>query len=187
MSTISKRNLLLLLTIEFVAVGFAQAQLDPVYRLKYPYGGFYLVDNSTLIATSERSAAPSGSYFRIVKNNIGGKNVMWVTFTKVKSSTAASVTNQITRIANLSSATGGGMTTLPLVQEGADFIYQVSTDVLPPEYFTIESGMDFGTLAVPFKAQLSDGKLTAGGTLGLYVGYLHTLLGLRSTLLISPD
>jgi hypothetical protein len=63
--------------------------------------------------------------------------------------------------------------------------YEVSgEDLSRNEYFLVK-GVDVGVLSLPFKWQLSDGALTAGSTLGLYLGYRQHALGVPSTILIN--
>jgi hypothetical protein len=51
--------------------------------------------------------------------------------------------------------------------------------------FRLEYGVDFGALTVPFKLQASDGTITAGASVGPYLGWKQRWFGVPSTVLGS--
>lgn len=161
-------------------------QLGGRYRLKYARSVFHALDQSGGKPATKASSAPVGAIFEIVKPDAGdGKK--WISFTEVPPTTGPALEIQLIRSAEMIGAAvpaAGDNPNPPAVV--TDVVYQVSLVDLPSEFYELVKGGDVGVLAVPFKIQLGDGKITAGATLGPYIGYHQRwLLGLPSTVLLT--
>ncbi len=141
--------------------GVAQAQLSSIYKLKFARAVFYRIDE-TGQPSNKPSVAPAGSHFMFVSKTGAAEQKIFVTFTEVKSTSEAQITKDIRMLSVNPASAQTNAPDFPRVVEGD--LYQVPVEDLPEEFYKVLSGLDVGTLAVPFKAQLSGGKITAGAS-----------------------
>jgi hypothetical protein len=143
------------------------------YRVITGVGGFAQIDPNTNKPSATLSIAPMGSRFNIIDDRSDNGTSIDVIFTYV------SETNQ--RVANAQFAHAKGLTaadSAAFVNKGTPVVtadgkprYRIAKNILQTALYELAWGKDAGVLAVPFKYQLSGNKLTAGGTLGAYIGY----------------
>jgi hypothetical protein len=126
-------------------------------------------DNNT--PTGTLANAPKGSRFKFVNKNASNGKDVWVTFTHVAGSDAATLQAEVTHltVATARDSAAAVATAVGVVKEGT--VYRVAKEQLASEFYELAWGKDAGTLVVPFKFQLSDNRLSAGGTLGAYLGF----------------
>jgi hypothetical protein len=110
-----------------------------------------------------------------------------VEFSKVPEATFASILTDIYRVSGIEKPSG---VVTPASTNGPPIVttkkaYWITKEYLPPEFYELWSGVDGGTLAVPYKLQFKDGRLTGGGTLGGYLGYRQKWLRVPSTFMGS--
>jgi hypothetical protein len=73
----------------------------------------------------------------------------------------------------------GNINQAPLVSMGINYI--LPKEALPQSDYEIGSGVEVGVLTIPFRMQLTDGELSAGGSLGGYAGYRTKVFGVTTS------
>ena len=158
------------------------------YRLLYPRAVFYLIGNDGSVA-DRPSLAPADVLFEITDRS--DARYLVVTFKAVPTISAAEVSAQAKALAPPGELAALLNDSSPVVRAAKDDPvrpkreYRVARTDLLPRLYRLERGVDVGALAIPFKFQLSNGDLTAGGSLGPYVGYRQRWLFVPSSILIS--
>ena len=159
-------------------------QVRPTYELEFAKAVFHFVSPEGVVSSGV-SLAPAGSQFQLVSTN--DKTLKsTVKFVKIGTASRAKI------LSKLHAAGLAGVKGIVTEEDLADVKevlvktqYEVSAEDLSRNEYFIVKGVDIGVLSLPFKWQLSDGALTAGSTLGLYLGYRQRALGAPSTILIN--
>jgi hypothetical protein len=142
-----------------VVLGITAPAQASVWKLRTNYVNIFRSANDASDVTTY--SAPSGSLFEILDTD-GAFTI--VRFSKV---TSLNIALRFQGAAFFVNAADGA--NAHLVKIGVN--YKIETATLKPYDREIQSGIDWGVLTIPFKWQHADGTLTAGASLGPYIGY----------------
>lgn len=142
-----------------------------IYELVTPIGGFVLVRPDGT-PTDTVAIAPDESHFKIANYHAGDDKSFEVIFTYVPTANPAELQKRLADRSGLRAEDKINRAPQQIVTAGGHRRWRIPKDVLNSNFYVLFSGPDGGVLAVPFKYQAANPrKLTAGGTLGGYVGY----------------
>lgn len=161
------------------------ASADITYRITIPIdkGIFDKTDVFTGVTSPKEYSAPEGAKFLICDTDAQGSSVMGgaiIKFTKVPVAetthgiygilppmTESGIRPQSDVKKLATTATPSGYTA---VEKGK--FYVIKQEALQKNWYTIDHGDEAGILSVPFKVQLTDGKITSATSVGPYYGYV---------------